>query len=32
MLIKQISVFVENRPGPLSEITAVLRAACENHR
>lgn len=27
MLIKQISVFVENRPGRLFEITAVLRDA-----
>ncbi len=27
MLIKQLSVFVENRPGRLQEITAVLRDA-----
>jgi hypothetical protein len=27
MLIRQISVFVENRPGRLSQITAVLRDA-----
>ncbi|MEG1849343.1 MAG: ACT domain-containing protein [Oscillospiraceae bacterium] len=27
MLIKQLSVFVENRPGRLSEITGVLRDA-----
>ena len=27
MLIKQISVFVENRPGRLFEITGVLRDA-----
>jgi hypothetical protein len=27
MLIKQLSVFVENRPGRLLEITTVLRDA-----